>query len=109
MAKVTVETILSYFAEWIANKVPISPATWVDSAQKLNILVEDVDNEIDHMEALMAEKELELIKSGESAAKARVLKKEAISYERYLNQVSLRKRIEEHIRLAKKRSMIQDV
>jgi len=105
---VTIDSILFWFKESTEKIKPISNAQWLDSAAKLNILAEDIDNQIDEMDFKMAEREREMIKEGESAVKAGILRTEVIDYKKYLELKSTRKRIDEHIRIAKIRQSHPD-
>lgn len=107
--KVTIETILNTFTEWIANKVPIPPSKWIDGAFKLNVLLEVLDDEIVQMETLMNEKEMKLIKKDIPVSRINILKRNAINYGEYLSAIAKKKRIEEFIRLAKKRQTMPDL
>ncbi len=102
--KVTIENILLWFKTAIENKEPIDPITWLDSAQKLVVLLEDVDNELDSMEATFAEEKRKQVLKGKSVAMAETLKYDNRDYyEHYLRLKSLKERVKEHIRLAKAR------
>ena len=103
--KITIATILNQFTEWVENKKPISPATWIDAAIKLNVLLEGLDEEIVEMETLMSEAEMEPIQKDNPISKTNILKRGAIEYKDYLSAISRKKRIEEFIRLAKKRQV----
>jgi len=108
MSKVTIDGILKWFKDSIEDKRPISQEQWLDSAAKLVILAEEVDDELSELEGFMVEKEGEEIGYGEPAAKARIMGKGAIDYGRYLKLKAKRKRIDEHIRIAKKRERHPD-
>lgn len=112
MEKITIESILSWFKKAIEGGIPISPATWLDSAGKLVILSEEIDERIATAEALMADYEMILIKEGKAASAAKILKKDVLkgeyTYRHLLSDIALRSRIDEHIRLAKKRQDIKD-
>lgn len=106
-----IEKILKWFKEAVVSNDIISPDTWMRSAQKLNILLEDLDNQIDCYEMQMHEHQKKLIKDGESVAKSEILKTDALKADEQINyrmMKSMRKRIDEHIRLAKKRATLSD-
>jgi len=54
----------------------------------------------------MSEAEMELIQNDIPISKADILKRDAIDYNQYLSSIARKKRIEEFIRLAKKRQII---
>jgi len=102
-----INKILEQFKEWIIQRKPISPEAWLDSAQKLNIFLEDIDNEIDYFEIIMSEYQRKLLEENKSVAKTEILKYQALSKDdlvKYKRLKSLRIRINEHIRLAKRRA-----
>ena len=75
--KVTLDSIMDWMKEMVESKNPIKPSIYLDGAVKLNILLEDLDDEI-------ALRRMELIKLE-----------------------SRQKRIVEHIRLSKKYSELK--
>lgn len=56
--KVTLELIIETMKGWIESRVPIQPSVYLDAAIKMNILLEDLDDEIaqKHMELNMLER-----------------------------------------------------
>ena len=64
--------------------------------------------DIEKAKALMAEAERKAIEAGEPGIKAKMLKIGAVDYEQYLKLKAKRKRIDEHIRIAKKRERHPD-
>jgi hypothetical protein len=87
----------------------ISPASWVEAALRVNILGEDMDNELAKMENMMLEIEAQYVKTDMSSAKAKTLAKSEIDYEEYLQLKAKKLRIDEFIKLAKKRSTIENI
>ena len=87
----------------------ISPASWVEAALRVNILGEDMDNELARMENMMLEIEAQYVKTDMSSAKAKTLAKSEIDYEEYLQLKAKKLRIDEFIKLAKKRSTIENI
>jgi len=106
--KVTIDGILGWFKKAIEEKQPISQEQWLDSAAKLVILSEEVDDQLSEMESLMLESERMAIEEGEPAAKARIMKTGVVDFMEYLKLRAKRKRIDEHIRIAKKRERHPD-
>jgi len=103
---VTIDIILNTLKGWIETKTPVGPPQYLDAATKLVILKEDVDNQIAHYEALMAEEEAILVGNGESAAKAEKLRIRVIDYQAYLKLKAQEKRVTEFVRICKKMSTI---
>lgn len=105
---VTLDSILEWFKDAIENERIIRPAEWLEKAMQLNILVEDLDIQLAKMKAAMADKKVEFIEKGMTAAKADILKIKAVNYEEYLQLEAKRKRIDEHIMIAKKRENVRE-
>lgn len=103
-----IDEILQNFKRWAIDKTPIDADTWLDAALHLNVLVEDIDDEITHMDFQMAEEECRIIADGESAAAAKRTCIQAVDYETYLKLKSKRTRIDEFIRLAKKKAQLSN-
>ena len=103
----TVDDIINEMNRRVVKNEVVTPASWLDSAQRLNILADmEVDREIAGMEACMVNAKVVLIKAGESAAKAEILCTENIDYQRYRELKARRETITEYIRLAKKRASL---
>jgi hypothetical protein len=71
-------------------------------------LVEDLDDEIAVLESAMSDEEIKLIEQEMPVTKANKLRRKVIDYQDYLKKVSMRKRIDELVKLAKKRASISD-
>ena len=99
--------IMNELINRVNNNEYISPVEWVDAAAKINMCTDEVDNSIIMLEGAMAEKEVDLIEAGESAAKANILKRKAIDYTDYLKKQAFRDRITRFIQIAKKRSEVE--
>ena len=104
MEKITIQTIVDYLVKCAEEKIPLRPTDLLDSAVSLNALLANLDDEIAEDEGAMAQKECDIINSGESAAKAKILKREAIDYTEYLKKVALKNRAIQHIQIVKKRT-----
>lgn len=104
--KTTIDSILAGFKDSIEKRLPIGAGMWVDYALRLNVLVESVDDQIAEIEAQMAELEAEEIGNGETAAAAKRVAKGKVDYRTYLKLSAKRKRIQEFIRLAKKKAEV---
>lgn len=100
--------ILDWFRRSIEENLPISPVKWLESASKLNLLMEDIDNKIAEFECVMADEEMRLVENGETVAKSKILKRKVVDYKEYLKLKAIRERVTEHIRIAKKRQEINE-
>ena len=103
-----IEEIMENMENRVINNEPISPASWVESALRINTLLSDKDNELAVYEAEMANKEADLVEGGETASKAKILKTRAVDYKKYLTLKGELKRINEFILLAKRRCSINE-
>jgi len=108
MEKITADSVLEIFKQAVENDIQVSQAQWLDGAAKLVILTEGLDDELSRMKFLMADAERKAVEAGEPGIKAKMLKIGAIDYEKYLKLKAKRKRIDEHIRIAKKRERHPD-
>jgi len=107
LVNMNVQQIMQNLERKVLNNEPISPGYWCESALRVNQLSGDLDNLLAAYEAQMNEIEAEYLKQDVSAAKAKVLAKAEINYKDYLEKKAFKKRIEEWIRLAKKRASIE--
>lgn len=106
----TIDTILEDMENRVRENHPVSPANWVDAGIKINALRGDLDNQIADFEAQLAYVEANYIKEGKPQTTAKALARgdDDIAYKEYLIAKAKAKRIEEFIRLAKKRSTINE-
>lgn len=98
---ITTETIINYLEEKIKHREPVAPSTFVDAAQKLNVLLSDEHAELYRLQQILNEKKAELIGQGESVAKAKTLTEATEDFHAYCLQKAYIERIEEFIRIAK--------
>lgn len=104
----TIQQIMENLETRVINNEPISPASWVEASLRINTLLSDKDNELACYEAEMANKEAELVEQGETSSKAKILKTRAIDYKKYLELKGELKRIDEFIKLSKRRAIINE-
>lgn len=106
----TIDTILEDMETRVKENHPVSPANWVDAGIKINALRGDLDNDIAEYEAQLVFVEANFIKEGKPQTTAKALARgdDVIIYEEYLRAKAKAKRIEEFIRLAKKRATLND-
>ncbi len=105
----TAEDIIEEMTERVQNNEPISPASWLESATRVVLLSEDLDNRIVSYESEILEIEAEYLKADMSSAKAKTLSKSEIDYKKYSELKARKERIKEWVMLAKKRSVIQEL
>ncbi len=105
---VTIELIEEWFRKMIEARDPISPATWLDGAQKMNVLMQGLDEELIEADMGVNKEIAHMIEvDGQSAAGARLLVKGKDVYHRYLSLKAKKERVVEFIRIAKKRVELQ--
>lgn len=105
---VTVDTILGKLQEWIEDKHPIGPKTWLDAAAKLTVLIGDTQEELFLLEQKVAQKKLEFIESGDSVAKAKV-KVEGLDEFVQINRMRAKiDRVTELVRISKRQATMSD-
>lgn len=105
----TAEKIMEEMEERVRDGEPISPASWIESASRVNILSGELDNKIANYEAELATIEAEYLKQDMTSARAKALAKAEIDYKDYLALKGRLKRTQEWIMLAKKRAIIPDL
>lgn len=103
MEKITIEFILNTLQGYIEEKSPISPVLWLDSAQKLNVLLGDENDLLYNLEQSVAKLKLQFLngqdKVNVSEAKMRV--EATDEYRMAKTQKAKIEQIQEFIRLAK--------
>ena len=104
----TLDSILDDMTTRVKENQPVSASNWLDAAIKINALKGDLDNEIADYEGELIMAESLLIGEGKSQSAARTLCRANIGYKDYLRAKAKAKRIEEFLRLAKKRSMVEE-
>lgn len=104
MEKITCDTIINWLQKQVETKQPISPTIWVESAEKLNILLGD--EEVIHFDLAqkVAEMKITLIEQDKSVAEVRIRVEATNEYKEMCKQKAKINRIIEHIRLAKLQS-----
>lgn len=105
----TLHGIMDEMERRVQNNEPISPASWCESALRVNQLSGNLDNEIAILESMLNSIEAEYIKKDFPANKAKVLSRAEINYEELLKKRALKKRLVEYILLAKRRAIIPEI
>ena len=103
-----IREIIKEMSQRVINDEPISPGSWVESALRINALRGELDNELIGYEILISEKVAGLINEGKSASVAEKLSKIGETYKKFLELRAELKRIDEFIRLSKRRASINE-
>ncbi len=99
-----INDIITELKERVEKDIPISPSSWVEAAIRINVMSDTLDNKLAEYEGAMAEEEACIVEQGEAASKAKILARRKIEYTEYLKLKANIKRIDEFIRLAKRRA-----
>lgn len=98
---VTVPLIINWITNQVQQKNPIDAHTWLDVAQKINVLIQAEQERLFEMEQEVAKIRNIAIESGESVAKAKSRMEATDEYKNARRQKALISRCEEMIKLAK--------
>lgn len=103
----TIAEIINELKDRVEKDIPISPSSWVEAAIRINVQSDTMDNKLAEYEGVMAEAEALAVGQGEPASKAKILARQEIDYVDYLKLKANLKRIDEFVKLAKRRSQIE--
>lgn len=112
--KVTVDSIIGTMQEWVENKSPIDPATWVDAAAKLNVLLGAESDELFLLQQQVAQNKLEFLNElaattgKKNVSEAQLKVETSDQYRQMKSQEAKIKRVEEFIRIAKLQGRLGD-
>jgi hypothetical protein len=105
---VSADTILSFLKESVEQRKPLPPSTWVDAAEKLNVLLEDETDKLYELQKAVASLKVGFIKSDMSVAEAKTRVEATDEWVGMKKQEAKCKRIEEQIRIAKIQARMRD-
>ena len=108
MEKITCDTIIDYLKEVIEKKQILPPETFIDAAEKLNILRSDEDDKLVNLMQKVAQLKSNSILQGASVAQAKVHAEASDSYKEMLIQKMRCERITEFIRIEKIRARLMN-
>jgi hypothetical protein len=106
MNKEKLREIMEDMTQRVLEDTPIMPSSWVESALRINALRGELDNELIAYEMIINDKVANLIEEGRTGTVAEKMSKSGETYKKYLELKSELKRIDEYIRLAKRRAVI---
>jgi len=106
MNKEKLREIMEDMTQRVINDTPISPSSWCESALRINALRGELDNELIAYEMIINDNVANLINEGKTGTVADKLAKTGETYKNFLELKAELKRIDEYIRLAKRRAVI---
>ena len=98
----TADNILDWMKTQAAEKVPISPARWLEASIKLEILSSDETDKLIDLETAVAKIRLTALDETGAAAKAKIIIEASDPYNQLRKQKKKCDRIDEMVRLSKK-------
>ena len=108
MEPVTTATIINTLKSWVEAKQPIDAHTWVDAAQKLNVLIGDEHDKLFRLQQDVATIKVNFINGGDTVAKAKTKVESQEVYRLMQSQKAYIGQIEEMIRIAKLQARLKD-
>lgn len=106
--RVSIESIENELRTAVINGIPMAPSVWLDRVSKINILMQDLDEKCVLAEFEVNRGVAELVEAGQSAAAARALVRGSLKWVEHMNQKLKRERLQELIRIAKRRVDLQE-
>jgi predicted oxidoreductase (fatty acid repression mutant protein) len=107
---VTTNFIIATMKDWVEKKMVIAPSTWIEAAQKLNVLFGDESDKLYDMQQIVAKERVHLIENQEEKNISEV-KMRIESFDMYRDmkkQEAKITQIEEFIRIAKIQARLRD-
>ena len=109
METVTTKRILKKMQEWASERKPLSPTSWIDACQRMNVLLaNDADDLVIKQHEVAKMKNLLLSDKDSKVNKATVAIEATPEYLEVKKLEAHIKRCEEAIRIAKKRAVMAD-
>lgn len=108
MRGTSIDQILTGARESVEKNMPVSPAQWLDAAQRLNALVENLDERLIATEMDYRKLRASYIEEGKSATEAETRAKASDTYGELLRLKAKKEQVEAFIQIAKKRCDIRD-
>lgn len=105
---VTVDSIIGWMKDQVERKNPIHPSTWIDAAQKLNILLGDENGKLFTLKQKVAIEKYTKIKNGDSVASAKAYIETLDMYREMQEQEAKVEQVQEQVRIAKIQSKLSD-
>lgn len=108
MIEITIDSILNVVTGWVKNKQFMSAHDWVNTAQKLNVLIGE-----EHDKLFTLQQQIALVKSvcideGKSVSACKIMVETTDTYKIMRKQEAKIKQVEEMIRIAKLQARLKD-
>lgn len=108
MEKRTLETVIGDITNMVENRVPISPQMWLQSAQFLNLFLEDETNRLYDLQSRIAKLRAQLLPQAKSVAALKVTIEATDDWCEMKKQEAKIAQIIEYIRISKLQARMTD-
>lgn len=103
----SIDTILTWFEEQVVNRSAISPSRYIEGAQKINVLKQNLDEDIVDLQMQVNRTIEAYLTEGMTHAYAKAKAQAIDAYGDLLKLKAKKERCEEFIRLAKVQARLQ--
>ena len=108
MNEINVKNILEWLSDMVKSKKVLDAHTWVDTAQKLNVLIGDEHDRLFELEKQVAQAKMIHIEDKKSVSEAKLRIEATPLFREMQKQKSIIKQVEEMIRIAKLQARLKD-
>lgn len=108
MEKRTLESVLRDIMEMVENRIPVSPQMWLQSAQFLNLFLEDETNKLYELQHKVNNFKLDILPKSKSVAEAKLRTEATEDYRDMKKQEAKIAQIIEYIRVSKAQARLTD-
>ena len=105
----SIDLILDGAKKAVEENIPTSPAQWLDAAQRLNALIQNLDEELVNAEITYRRIRSYFIEEGKSASESETRAKSSEEYGQYLKLKAKKDQVEGFIQIAKKRCDVRNM
>ena len=106
--EITVDSILGTLNGYVKNKQFMSAHDWVNTAQKLNVLIGEEHDKLFELEQEIAQLKVGYLSNGDTSASAKTKVEALETYKSMQKQRAKIKQVEEMIRIAKLQARLKD-
>lgn len=103
----TIDSLISYFNNAVTEQLPLSPASWVEAAQYIVVLIEGEHKKLFLLQQEVAKEKVRFIEAGDSVAMAKAKVEATDPYREYLTQKARIEQLWEFVRTAKLRARLE--